>query len=60
MKPETISKCFRKAGALDASMDVVSCAEEDDPFLEIDASLELQELIDHTVNSEECVGSMNT
>ena len=50
VKAETISKCFRKAGVLDASIDVV---EENDPFLEIDASLELQELIDQTVNSEE-------
>ena len=56
VKAETISKCFRKASVLDASMDVVSRAEEDDPFLEIDASLELQELINHTVSSDQCCG----
>lgn len=37
-------------------MDVGSRAEENDPFLEINASQELQELINHTVNSEERCG----
>ena len=47
VKVETICKCFRKAGVLDATMDFVACGEEDDdPFLEADASLELQGLID--------------
>ena len=44
VKPETISKWFRKAGVLqDATMDVVARTHdtEDDPFLESDACMEL-------------------
>ena len=48
MKVETILKCFRKAGILkDAKMDVVVRA-YDDPFLESDACMELQNLIEKT------------
>ena len=37
VKEETIRKCFRKAGILDTSFDVVSCPSADtDPFLEAD------------------------
>ena len=49
VKPETISKCFRKAGVLqDATMDVVARTHdtEDDPFLESDACMELQNLLE--------------
>ena len=57
MKPETISKCFRKAGVLqDATMDVVARTHdtEDDPFLESDACMELQNLLEKTMpNSEQ-------
>ena len=56
MKPETILKCFRKAGILkDATMEVVVHAydTEDDPFLESDACMELQNLIEKTMPSEQ-------
>ena len=57
VKPETISKCFRKAGVLqDATMDVVARTHdtEDDPFLESDACMELQNLLEKTMpNSEQ-------
>ena len=58
VKAETICKCFRKAGVLDATMDVVARGEEDDdPFLEADKSLELQGLSDKTMQSsqEKCM-----
>ena len=48
MNPKTISKCFRKAGVLqDAMMDVVARAYDtkDDPFLESDVCMELQNLL---------------
>ena len=32
VKEETISKCFRKAGILDSSLDVISCDLDEDPF----------------------------
>ena len=57
VKPETISKCFRKAGVLqDATMDVVAHTHdtEDDIFLESDACMELQNLLKKTMpNSEQ-------
>ena len=48
MKPETISKCFRKAGILEDGMDVAARGNdaENDPFLELDACMELESLID--------------
>ena len=51
VKPETISKCFRKAGILSLTHDVISRGlneDEDDPFLEQDECLMLQNLIDKT------------
>lgn len=45
VKAETITKCFRKAGILDSGMAVVSSDLEEDPFLDIDESVELQSLI---------------
>lgn len=56
VNPETISKCFRKAGVLQGAMtDVVARAydTEDDPFLESDACMELQNLIEKTMPSEQ-------
>ena len=58
VKAETITKCFRKAGVLDATMNVVARGEEDDdPFLQADVSLELQGLIDKTMqgSQEKCM-----
>ena len=56
VKPETISKCFRNAGILSGSMDVINSGlnendDSDDPFLESDQYLiGLQTLIDKTVH----------
>ena len=54
VKPETISKCFRKAGILSLTHDVISRGlnedEEDDPFLEQDECPKLQNLIDKTIH----------
>ena len=43
VQAETISKCCKKAGILDSSMDMVTCDEED-PFLAAD-ELALQDLM---------------
>ena len=55
VKPETISKCFRKAGILEDGMDVAARGNdaENDPFLESDACMELESLIEKTVPSEQ-------
>lgn len=57
VKPDTISKCFRKAGILNSAMDVITCTgvqeETADPFLIADESMELQNLIDQTMAVEE-------
>ena len=58
VKAETICKYFRKARVLDTTMDVVARGEEDDdPFLEADASLDLQGFIDKTMqgSQEKCM-----
>ena len=51
VKAETISKCFRKAGILDTEMKIVSCDvdNDEDPFLQSDAQMELQSLIDQAM-----------
>ena len=47
VKEETIRKCFRNAGILNQSFDVVACPSADtDPFLEADTEVELQSLIE--------------
>ena len=51
VKPETIRKCFHKAGVLDKGMEVVSQGDEGDPFLEVD---ELQCMIDQAMGAEGC------
>ena len=45
VKEETICKCFRRAGVLNSTMDVVSCEIEEDPFADIDESADLQGLM---------------
>ena len=52
----TVSRCFRKAGILTASMAVPSRAddEENDPFNEVDADTDIQNLIERTMTNEEC------
>ena len=56
VKEETIRKCFRSAGILDSSMDVVSCnIGEDDPFSDIDSDADFQGLIaDIMPETERC------
>ena len=57
VKPETISKCFRKSGVLDNSMEAVSRGlqqnKSEDPLLDSDACLELQSLISQTMTAED-------
>ena len=50
---DTISKCFRKAGILDTELDVIcrdTESDDNDPFLEADKLLELDRLIEKTVD----------
>ena len=56
VKEETIRKCFRSAGILDSSMDVVSCdMGEDDPFADVDSDADLQGLVaDIMPETERC------
>ena len=58
VKPETITKCFRKAGVLNDGLDVVGLDSADgsvlvDPFAAVDGVLDLQHLIERT-GSESC------
>ncbi len=39
MLPETISKCFRKAGVLSEDLEVISSGSDEDPFLEADTRM---------------------
>ena len=52
----TVSRCFRKAGILTASMAVPSRVddEENDPFNEVDADTDIQNFIEHIMTNEEC------
>ena len=51
----TIVKCFKTAGILTSEFDVVStCINESDPFDDIEASLELGDLIERTVGNDSC------
>ena len=56
VQPITISKCFRRAGVLTASMDVCTPAkdEKSDPFEDLDGESEIQQLIERTMNTVEC------
>ena len=50
VKETTICKCFRKAGILDSTLNVVSCdLDDEDPFLAADESMALQGPIDETM-----------
>ncbi len=51
VKPETISKCFRKVGILITGLDVISSEVEveDDPFSDADIRMEVQSLIEKTM-----------
>ena len=58
VKPETIMKCFRKAGILrDDMSDIVTRPHESvdfkDPFVEADECMDLQHLIDQALPSEQ-------
>ena len=58
VKAETIVKCFKTAGILTSEFDVVStCINESDPFDDIEASLELGDLIERTVGNDSCPAS---
>ena len=53
VRAETIAKCFRKVGILNADLDVITCdLEEDDPFLEADMRMEVQSLIEKTMPTD--------
>ena len=54
VRAETIAKCFRKAGILNADLSVISCDldAEDDPFLEADMRMEVHSLIDKTMPTD--------
>ena len=56
VKEETIRKCFKKAGVLDDELYVVTCgmdSQDNDPFLDVDASTQLQELMVRVLPSED-------
>ena len=58
VKAETIVKCFKTAGILTSEFDVVStCINESDPFDDIEATLELGDLIERTVGNNSCPAS---
>ena len=54
VRADTIAKCFRKAGILNADLDVIFCdlEEEDDPFLEADMRMEVQSLIENIMPTD--------
>ena len=55
VSPETISKCFQKAGILNKEMEVVTRGIEDDfdPFDDLDTERQLQDLITRTMPTAE-------
>ena len=56
VKEETIRKCFKKAGVLDDELNVVTHVvdrQDDDPFLDMDASTQLQQLMVRASHSED-------
>ena len=56
VKPEIITKCFRKAGILNENLDLTSSelATDDDPFFDADMQSEVQTLIEQTMPHNEC------
>ena len=50
MKASTIKKCFRKAGVLRDDFDVQVVSEEEDPFVDIDDTVQLGSLIDSAMS----------
>ena len=56
VKEETIRKCFKKAGVLDDELNVFTRgtdSQNDNPFLDVDASTQLQELMVRALPSED-------
>ena len=56
VKEETIRKCFKKAGVLDDELNVVTRgvdSQDSEPFLDVDASTQLQELMIKVLPSED-------
>ena len=55
VKPETITKCFRKAGILNVDHEVISheLDIDNDPFLEADIYTQVQSLIEQTMPTDE-------
>ena len=54
VKETTTCKCFRKAGILDSTLNIVSCdLDDEDPFLAADESMALQGLIDEAMTGHD-------
>jgi len=62
IRAEAIARCFRKAGILNANLEVISCdlEEEDNPFLEANIHMEVQSLIEKTMPTDGRCNSMST
>ena len=54
VKASTIQKCFRKAGVLSDDFEVQVVGEEEDPFVDIDDTIQLGSLIQSSMGESSC------